>query len=646
MPEIDVISEPSLRATRLAQGMMLFAVLLAALFAMAGCVPLSWLRPLGDLVRRPGDVTPERYTRYLHVCWTFALGCLLLGWAARRGRLPLARFLDQLLRDIRACVSRQHSVRAPRLLRKESGARGLRRADIVLLALVILVGIAVRLAFLHRPVAYDEAYSFVNFARRPWYEAVSDYNSTNNHLFNTLLMHWSYRIWGQQEWALRLGPCVFGVLLLLCCYLWGNSRLGRGPALLTTALAAASPLLISYSVNARGYIYVAACAVLLDWLLEELHQGRPRPALRWCGAWLATVVGLWAMPIMVYPLAGIVGWFVLVPLIEPVTRFRPPGVTIAARAAARWPGADRSDAPVSSTLEHAALGPGHPVGCRARLRRMLLFLGLAALATMALYAPAYIFRGVLAFQHPFVLPVGFGEVLRTTPTAWWDAVGWWTAGAIPKSIWLAAFVVGTASLIRQRDRLLMLGFPFVATAGMMLAQQVAPPPRIFLVLAPWFYLLTAQGLAVAAQWVLRSPWASRLITVGILMAAGWYAALNPLLFNAPDRRLYADVEDVVLSVGRERNRRPDEPIRLIVPLPCDLPAIYYLLQHDTPIPVNGVPLPEETVWLVSPVGHSPDDTLRAGNVNLAGWSNRLSPWRKQQDFQQLTLWVSTNLAKH
>ena len=51
-------------------------------------------------------------------------------------------------------------------------------------------------------MAYDEAYSFTNFARRPLVEALSDYNNTNNHLLNTLFMHVMYVLFGQQDWAL------------------------------------------------------------------------------------------------------------------------------------------------------------------------------------------------------------------------------------------------------------------------------------------------------------------------------------------------------------------------------------------------------------------------------------------------------------
>src|SRR5690606_35151262 len=60
--------------------------------------------------------------------------------------------------------------------------------------LIVAVALGLRLAHINDPVAYDEAYTYLNFASRPWYEAIGDYNSTNNHLLNTLLMHVSTRI--------------------------------------------------------------------------------------------------------------------------------------------------------------------------------------------------------------------------------------------------------------------------------------------------------------------------------------------------------------------------------------------------------------------------------------------------------------------
>ena len=69
------------------------------------------------------------------------------------------------------------------------------------LSAIFAVGLTLRLMYLHQPMAYDEAYSFLNFARRSWIEGIADYNNTNNHILNTLLMHTCYRIWGQQDWA-------------------------------------------------------------------------------------------------------------------------------------------------------------------------------------------------------------------------------------------------------------------------------------------------------------------------------------------------------------------------------------------------------------------------------------------------------------
>src|SRR4051794_28355519 len=77
----------------------------AAVFLVLGFLPLSWLRPLGTLVRRVEDVTPARYARYRHVCLVLAAFLGLFGVGGWRFggwvRAALAQFFAELRAGIR-----------------------------------------------------------------------------------------------------------------------------------------------------------------------------------------------------------------------------------------------------------------------------------------------------------------------------------------------------------------------------------------------------------------------------------------------------------------------------------------------------------------------------------------------------------------
>jgi hypothetical protein len=125
------------------------------------------------------------------------------------------------------------------------------------------------LLFLFQPMRYDEAYTFTHFASTPLYLALSNYSSTNNHLLNTLLVHFSYILFGNHPWALRLPTLIAGWLLVPGTYLVTRTFFGKHAALLAAALVASSSALILFSANARGYTLMALFFLLLPRHIED-----------------------------------------------------------------------------------------------------------------------------------------------------------------------------------------------------------------------------------------------------------------------------------------------------------------------------------------------------------------------------------------
>jgi hypothetical protein len=473
-------------------------------------------------------------------------------------------------------------------------------------------GIALRIAYLQQPMAYDEAYSFTNFARRPAIEAVADYNNTNNHPLNTLCMHFAWRIFGQKDWALRLPVLAAGSLVVLLAFPWAERRLGAAAGLVTTALVAASPLLVDYSVNARGYSFVLAFALTLDWALLRIRradEGSPRAAT-WLVAWLAAVGGFFAVPIMLYPFTGSLLWFA-------VTGGEGGG------------GAKRAEL----------------VG---RLTAAMTLFAATAAGMAALYGPAFVFRGGTASENPFVHPLGASEWAAAFPGAVAAGAERWGIGVIPGASFAVLAVAGMVLVrteIRDGRSIWPWLAPVVATIALMALQRVAPPPRLFLTLTPWVYGLVG-GLVVASgnsgKFTVFSFPSERLRTalalLAIVAAAAAFYPRNPILREPQQRELgIGSVEPAILAVKDGDFGVKGEPVRVLAPLPCDHPAIYYAAKHGLKAEINGMPRNGETVLLLCKRGESAERTLEDVIVKPLAGPVRGATFATVKEFEELRI---------
>ncbi|HEX6986522.1 MAG TPA: hypothetical protein VF170_14160, partial [Planctomycetaceae bacterium] len=334
--------------------------------------------------------------------------------------------------------------------------------------------------------------------------------------------------------------------------------------------------------------------VTLDGSLGRTDAARAFPRLAWTAAWLAMVLGLAAMPIMLYPIAGTVGWFLLAGLRDP----------------ARW----------------------------SWVRSLFVFGATGAVAVAALYAPAYIFRGLMFLSDPVMDPGPAGPWAQVLP-GWRAAFEWWTAGFLPPVVWGLGLAAGVLALCRRPRLLVRFVAPFAAVLLLNVTLQKVPPPRVYLFLAPWVFAAFAEGVTAVAGYFSSSRWPARCLAVGVVIGGLSYAATRPVLFDARERSAYVSVEDVVrhLDIATDGGAVPS---RLIAPLPVDLPSIFHMERRGFSIPVNGPPQPGEVVWLVTRTGQTPDDTLRDGLVRLEDWSDRLRPWKEERRFETLTLYRS------
>jgi len=180
------------------------------------------------------------------------------------------------------------------------------RKSFLLVTVVSLFALLIRLVLLHQPMGHDESYTSVIFAFEPLYKGLSDYHFPNNHVFHTLLVHIVYRIFGPQEWAVRLPALISGVLLVPGGYVLAKSWYGNKVAIVTAVLIATFPELIQYSVNARGYTLMAFLTILL--LISANYARLHKNSAAWFLAGLFGAFGFYTLPIMAYPLLIVYTW--------------------------------------------------------------------------------------------------------------------------------------------------------------------------------------------------------------------------------------------------------------------------------------------------------------------------------------------------
>src|SRR6516165_11698759 len=62
--------------------------------------------------------------------------------------------------------------------------------------IALAVGVFLRVWHVRRAIRFDEAWTYVEFASKPLVLGLSNYRAPNNHLLNTLLVHFSTRLFG------------------------------------------------------------------------------------------------------------------------------------------------------------------------------------------------------------------------------------------------------------------------------------------------------------------------------------------------------------------------------------------------------------------------------------------------------------------
>lgn len=183
--------------------------------------------------------------------------------------------------------------------------------------LTVILGALLRIWYFRVAVDSDEAYTYLNYAVKPWLTIMGKYNLPNNHILNSLLIHGARAMWGDSLWTLR-APVFIAGLLTVPLSAWMGFELARESgwsrfrsliiAMVTACFTATSYRLVHYSVDARGYILQTAFTLLSVIAARRIVSGR---SLAWSLLFAAsTALGLYAVPTHLYAAASVSLWLV------------------------------------------------------------------------------------------------------------------------------------------------------------------------------------------------------------------------------------------------------------------------------------------------------------------------------------------------
>jgi hypothetical protein len=180
----------------------------------------------------------------------------------------------------------------------------------VILVLIILVTIGIRLSAINRTVRLDEARSMHDYAQSLPSEFLFDFSDTNNHFFNTLIMHIQYRLLGNDEdWKIRVHVLVVGTLVTIATYYVGKELYDADVGIMASALSSVMYLLVEFSINARGYIIIVLIYLLMIILINRLITRASW--LGWLTIGILSALGFFVSPIFLYSMGTLGLWMVL-----------------------------------------------------------------------------------------------------------------------------------------------------------------------------------------------------------------------------------------------------------------------------------------------------------------------------------------------
>lgn len=413
------------------------------------------------------------------------------------------------------------------------------------LALITLLGIALRVYGINSDFWIDELLSVRQFTGESLVQILGAYRTSNNHLLMSLLLKASVAAFGTHEWSVRLATMTFGIISVPALYRLARLALSRRSSLGAALLLAVSYHHIFFSQNARGYVtYVCFALLSARALMDGLRDDRLRDWVIFC---VTTLLGFMALLNTMFVIAAqllVVG-----------------GVIVQARQ------------------RGATIRP--LVGRVAAVFAVTAFLCIEVYAISLPEAYAFITRAYTMAMTGF--DAGSSELRQDVARGVLDGFGMgvWLA-AVP---FLSLAAAGLFVLWRRSWAVTtMLLMPGVLTAGLLASRGMTFSPRFFLLWLP-LAVLTAVATIDAAARHLRAwqPPRQRALSVAVVVVLA-------VLSAASLRRYYTVPKQPYTAAVRylERVRGPNDVVFLFHP--TQLGMRYYGAKLTVPLEGDYVPV--------------------------------------------------------
>ena len=409
----------------------------------------------------------------------------------------------------------------------------------------MLIAVLARYRALFQPMRYDEAVAWAWYVGRSWGTIVSRYPQPNNHVLYSLLAKVTGAPANHAPWALRLPALIAGVAIVPLIWAVGRRYADKFSALLAAALCVGSTPLVLYSTNARGYTLVVAVFLAMLLVADDV---RVRPTTgRWASLVLLAALGLYAIPVMLYPMGVVLLWLALAN------------------------GSFRTHAGERFLLWLAAV--------------TVIILALAAL----LYIPILLHDGPRALiGNKFVSSSKWVVFQRELWRSAGPTIVSWTSPLPPWSAWI---VVPLALYGVRRSRSRVLPSLAMATAIwcalLLVATHRAPFVRVWIFLVPLFLLAVARGVrralrSVTKRELLQTEWPA--VALAALMA--WAQIRTQTAERADETGPFRSAAEVTATLAPLVGSGD----RVIAPVPSVGPLLYYFPRAGLDTSLLSAPL--------------------------------------------------------
>jgi len=457
------------------------------------------------------------------------------------------------------------------------------KIDLIFLLLIIALSIIIRLFYINQPMRHDEAITFLSFVKKPLIKSLSDYSSSNNHLFHTFLSHIFYVIFGNREWVIRMPAFISGLLIIPASYFTTRVFYNKFAAILTAGLVAASSTMVAYSTNARGYtiiiLFFLVCLAVARYIKDEDNKAL------WFIFIILSILGFFTLPMFLYPIGLIYVWLLLCLIFK------------------------------DSNLDKRTL-----------FKNIIFSVGIIFLITLLFYTPAIIFliteTGIV---QDAIKSHSLGDFIQQLPS-WMNSI-WnrWNSD-IPSVISIILAICFFLSIIfnhkQKAPKIPVVAAAIVWLVPLVLIHRPTMFERVWLFLLPIYLMVSASGLVFALRFILRKENIFKIVvfTLVILLTLGigFNVIQSKSVYYSTETGTLQDAEEITIFL-KDKLKYPD---RLIVGCPSEWPLPYYFDRYGVSIDFlnNDLDKAKRAFIVINTINDQDlDYVLNWANISLDGF---------------------------